>query len=107
MQGYLVTFYTQQDRVHQNAPLANWIFEQTVRLGFKGATMTSAIAGIGHDGKQHAVNIFDLSDQPVQISMVLKADEMERLFFHLEAEGITVFYTKIPVEFGTLGTPES
>lgn len=103
MQGYLVTFYTQQDRTHANMPLASWIFSQARALGLKGATMTAAIAGLGHDGRQHAITMFDLSEQPVQISMVLKEEEIQRLLDRLQAEHVKVFYTRAPVEFGMLG----
>lgn len=103
MQAYLVTFYTQQDRIHANMPLANWIFAQAEKLDLEGATMTAAIAGRGHDKKQHAINMFDLSEQPVQISMVLREEEMHRLFEHLKKERVKVFYTTAQVDCGMLG----
>jgi len=103
MQGYLVTFFTQQDRMHRGMPLAQWLFDQASRLGLDGVTLNSGIAGMGHDGRRHTVTLFDLSDQPVQVSMVLKASEVERLFAAIRQEDLRVFYTKAPVEFGMIG----
>jgi PII-like signaling protein len=61
------------------------------------------LQGLGHDGAIHAITMFDLSDQPVQVTMVLSEEELQRLFAQLEQAEITLFYLKFPVEFGTLG----
>jgi uncharacterized protein len=103
MQGYLITFFTQQDRMHQGVPLAQWLFDQASQLGLEGVTLNAGIAGMGHDGRRHAINLFDLSDQPVQVSMVLDSLEVERLFADIGKEDLRVFYTKAPVEFGVIG----
>jgi PII-like signaling protein len=103
MQGYQLTFFTQQDRVYKNQPLAQWLLEQAKALGIRGATVNGSLQGLGHDGAIHAINMFDLSDQPVQVTMVLSEDEVQPLFTLLEQEHITLFYMKSPVEFGTLG----
>ncbi|WP_160330874.1 hypothetical protein [Xanthomonas massiliensis] len=47
--------------------------------------------------------MFDLSDQPVQMTLVVGAEEADRLFAYLVQEQVVVFYTKLAVEFGTLG----
>jgi len=38
--------------------------------------------------------------------MAVTAEEAERFFAKLEAEKIKVFYSKTPVEFGTIGGEE-
>lgn len=106
MHGYQVTFYTQQDRMHGSMPLAQWLLDEAKKLGIRGATLDGALQGLGHDGTVHAINMFDFSDQPVQVTMVLTIDEVERLFSHLDHAQVQVFYTKIPAEFGTLGKPD-
>jgi len=103
MHGYQITFYTQQDRAHQNMPLAQWLFREAKRCGFRGATVSGSMEGMGHDGVTHAAGWFDVSDQPVQVTMVVTADEGARLLEHLAAEKLKVFYVKVPVEFATLG----
>ncbi|MES2116882.1 MAG: DUF190 domain-containing protein [Pseudomonadota bacterium] len=103
MHGFQVTFFTQQDRMHGHMPLAQWLLDEAKKLSIRGATLDGAIQGLGHDGTIHAINMFDFSDQPVQVTMVVTAEEVERLFTQLAQEQVHVFYMKVPVEFGTLG----
>jgi len=62
-----------------------------------------SIITVGHDGPRHAVKMFDLSDQPVQVSMILNTMEVERLFAEMGKEDLRVFYTKTSVELGVIG----
>lgn len=103
MNGYQVTFFTQQDRMHRHQPLAQWLMEEARRMGLRGATLSGAIGGIGHDGAVHAISLIDLSDQPVQVMMVVSEQECERLFERLAQEKLRLFYLKVAAEFGTLG----
>lgn len=103
MQGYQVTFFTQQDRVHGHEPLAQWLLAQARALGIRGATVNGSLQGLGHDGHVHAVTMFDLGDQPVQVTMIVSEAEHERLFTHLASSGVQVFFMRSAVEFGTLG----
>lgn len=102
-QGYQITFYTQQDRMHGSRPLAQWLIEEARQYGIRGATLTGALEGLGHDGTIHTINLFDLSDQPVQVTLVVSHEEAERLLAHLADEKVRVFYVKAPVNFGMLG----
>jgi PII-like signaling protein len=103
MQGYQLTFFTQQSREHGNTLLAEWLVEKAKQLGIRGATLFTGTEGFGHDGRFHSSSYFDLDDQPLQVVMAVSADEAERLFMQIKKEGVRVFYTKTPVEFGTTG----
>lgn len=103
MHGFQLTFFTQQDRLHGNQPLAQWLLSVVQRLGIRGATLNGALQGIGHDGIAHAVNLFDAGDQPVQVTLVATPEETERLLGHLVQENAQLFYVKAVVEFGTTG----
>lgn len=100
MTGYLVTFFTQENRTHGGTSLAEWILEQARQLGIQGATMMSATAGFGHDGRFHSESYFDLEDRPQQVVMALRTDKCADLFARLKENGLHVFYTKAPIEFG-------
>ncbi|MCB6184887.1 DUF190 domain-containing protein [Leeia sp. TBRC 13508] len=106
MQGYQLNFYTQQDRTHANQPLAQWIVETAKGLGLRGATLVGGIEGMGHDGKIHAINLFDVSDQPIIVTLIVTDEECDRLFQRLTEEKVNVFYTKFEVTFGTLCAKE-
>ncbi len=101
MRGFQLTFFTQQDRQHHGKPLAHWLVEQARAMGIEGATLVAASEGFGHHRHIHSARFFDLSDQPVEVVMVVTVDESDRLFAKLDEEKISVFYSKMPVEFGT------
>lgn len=100
MYGYLLTFFTQQDKRHQHLLLSEWLLAEARRLGIGGATVTMAAESFGHHGKLHSAHFFELADQPVEVSMAVSAADAERLFERLAAEQLNLFYVKTPVEFG-------
>ena len=106
MQGYKLSFYTQQDRKHGHHPLAHWLVEEARRLGIRGATLNMAAEGFGHDGKLHSAGFFELADQPVEVSMVVTEEEADLFLYILKKEELDIFYVKTPAEFGMTTTPD-
>lgn len=100
MQGYQLTFFTQQDRKHGSVPLGAWLVQEARTLGIGGATLLAATEGFGQHGKLHSAHFFELADQPIEVTMALSAADAERLFQRLREEGINLFYIKAPIEFG-------
>ena len=100
MEGYLVTFFTQQNREYEGVSLARWIVDEARKLGGRGATLTSAKEGFGHDGRFHSGDYFDLEDAPLQVTMALTSEEFKRLISVLEQNRIRIFYTRSKIEFG-------
>jgi uncharacterized protein len=100
MKGYLVTFFTQQNREHEGIPLATWIIEKAQKLGVGGATLFSGKEGFGHDGRFHSENLFDLEDTPLQVAIALSVEECDRLLECINKNNLRVFYTKSEIEFG-------
>ncbi|MFV0348303.1 MAG: DUF190 domain-containing protein [Halodesulfovibrio sp.] len=98
--GYLVTFFTQQSRVHAGMSLAEWIIGEAKKIGVRGATLFSGKEGFGHDGRFHSGNYFDLEDIPQQVTMALTVEECEQLMATLKSSGQRVFYTRSEAEFG-------
>ncbi len=41
MQGYQLTFFTQQDRRHGRTPLGEWLLQEALKMGVGGATLTA------------------------------------------------------------------
>lgn len=100
MQGYQLTFFTQQDRRHGKLQLGEWLVQEARRLGFGGATLSTASEGFGQGRKLHSTHFFELADQPIEVTMVLSDTDTERLFERLREEQIKVFYVKAAIEFG-------
>jgi hypothetical protein len=103
MQGYQLSFFTQQGHRHHGVPLAEWILQEARRLGISGATLFAASEGFGAGRRIHAARFFELSDQPEEVTMALNAAEADLLLDRLREEGVKVFYVKMPVEYGMLG----
>ena len=105
MQGYQVTFFTQQDRRHAGKPLGDWLVHLAQELGLRGATVVSAAEGFGQSGRLHSARFFDLADQPIEVQMMVSAEQADLLFRRVEDARVQVFYVKTAVEFGVLGAP--
>ena len=103
MQGFQLTFFTQQDRRHGKLPLGEWLIQEARRLGVAGATLIAATEGFGHARKLHSAHFFDLADQPIEIMMATSEEDVNRLFAKLREERIDIFYIKTPIDFGMTG----
>lgn len=100
MHGFQLTFFTQQDRRHGSQPLAHWLLEEARALGISGATMIPAAEGFGHGGKIRSVHFFELTEQPIELTMAVTGEEADRLFARLQEAKVNIFYVKTPIEFG-------
>lgn len=103
MQGYQITFFTQNDRRHRGWPVADWLVQLAQEMGLPGATVFAGGEGFGHHGRIHSARFFELADQPQEVLIALTAEQAERLFARLAQEGVHLFYVKTPVEFGVIG----
>lgn len=103
MNGFQLTFFTQQDRRLHGMPLGDWLVHLAKEMELHGATLFAGGEGIGRHHRIHSARFFELADQPVEVVMVVTAEESDRLFERLVAEGVQLFYVKMPVEFGVLG----
>jgi PII-like signaling protein len=105
MNGFQVTFFTQQDHHHHHKPLAEWLMLSARNLGIRGATVFAGSEGYGQHRRIHSAHFFELADQPQEVVMAVTEEEAKRLFDFLKEEGVHVFYIKTPVEFGSIGEP--
>jgi len=103
MDGYQITFFTQQHKRHHGKPMGEWLVMLAKEMKLPGATLIAGSEGVGHHGRIHCAHFFELADQPQEIQMAVTQEDAARLFARLKAEGVHLFYVKTPVEFGTLG----
>lgn len=102
MNGYQITFFTEQNKRHHGKPLADWLLHLAQEMELHGATMIPAAEGFGHHRRLHSIHFFELADQPVEVVMIITEEETQRLFDRLRSEDIHIFYVKTSVEFGIL-----
>ena len=103
MQGYQLTFFTQQGSKHRHLPLGEWLIQEAHKLGITGATLLAASEGFGQKHKLHSARFFELGDQPIEVTMAVSAAEADLLFQRLREEKVKVFYTRTVVEYGVTG----
>ncbi|HTH94867.1 MAG TPA: DUF190 domain-containing protein [Rhodocyclaceae bacterium] len=104
MNGYQLTFFTQQNDHLRGQSLAEWLLTAARDLKIKGATLINAAEGYGRGGHLHAAHFFELAEQPQAIIMAVTTEESKQLFEVLEIESVRIFYVKTPVEFGVTGS---
>lgn len=108
MNGFYLKFFVQENFRLHGLLAYEWLLEKARATGIRGGSALRAIAGFGRDGKLHEDHFFELAgDLPVVVEFVVTAEEAERLLALISAEKASLFYVKIPVEFGVTGTPPS
>jgi PII-like signaling protein len=104
MNGYQVTFFSQQGRRLGHKPIHDWLMDVCRSMGIKGITTIAGVEGVGRGGKVHSAHFFELADQPLEITMALTEAQCAALFARLRLENADLFYVKTAVEFGVVGS---
>ena len=103
MTGTLLRFYLHENRMHRHIALYEWLLEQAKALGIHGGSAFRAIAGFGRHGILHEEHFFELAAQmTIEVEFVVTDEEAERLLGLLRQERISVFYARVPAEFGAI-----
>jgi PII-like signaling protein len=107
MNGFQVTFFTQQGRRQGHQPIDQWLMDAAKSLGIKGITTAMGVDGVGRNGKLHSAHFFELADQPIEVTIALSNEQCEALFARIGEERVNLFYVKTAVEYGVLGNDDS
>lgn len=101
MNGCFLKFYVAENRRHRHRLVYEWLLEEAQKCGLNGGSAFRAIAGFGRHGRLHEEHFFELAgDLPVEVGFVATQDEADRFLAHIVAEGLNLFYLRVPVEFG-------
>ncbi len=104
MKGTLLRFYVHESRKHRHVLLYEWLLEEARRLGLHGGSAFRAIAGFGRHGILHEDHFFELAgDLTVEIDFALADQDADRFVAHVEAEGVEIFYVRMPIDYGVTG----
>ena len=103
MQGIYLKFYMHENRNHHHTLVYEWLLEQAKKMGIHGGSAFKAIAGFGRHGILHEDHFFELAgDLPVEVVFMVSEEEAERLLEMIRAEGLTLFYIRLPAEYGVI-----
>ena len=101
MQGVCLKFFVSEVQRHGSELLYEWLLEQAKIMGIPGGTAIRAIAGFGRHGRLHEEAFFELAgDLPVEVEFLVGAEQAEQLLALLKAEGLRLFYARMPAEYG-------
>jgi PII-like signaling protein len=104
MNGCFLKFYVAENRRHHRKLAYEWLLEEARTRGLHGGSAFRALAGFGRRGRLHEEHFIELAgDLPVEVGFVLTADEADRFLAHIAAQGLNLFYLRVPVEFGFTG----
>jgi len=104
MKGYQVSFITELNRRIEGKQATEWLIHLAKELGISGVTTFSGAESFGGDGRRHSARFFELTDQPVEIMMAVTESESAQLLERVNAAKTRLFYIRIPIEYGELGT---
>ena len=103
MNGTILRFYVHENRTHRHVALFEWLLEQAKKLGIQGGSAFRAIAGFGRHGILHEEHFFELAaDMTIEVEFVVTNAEAETLLDLLRREHVSIFYARVPAEFGTI-----
>ena len=101
MNGCFLKFYVAEKRRHHHRLAYEWLLEEAQSFGLHGGSAFRALAGYGRHGRLHEEQFFELAgDLPVEVSFVVTEDEADRFLAHVGAQGLNLFYLRVPVEYG-------
>jgi len=104
MNGFQISFITEQNQRIEGKPATEWLMHLAKELGCTGATTFAGVESFGGDGRRHSAKFFELVDQPIEIMMAVTEQQATALFGKIRTTETRLFYIKIPVEYGELGT---
>lgn len=103
MNGYQLTFFTEQDRRHGHTPLGEWLLKFAKEHGAIGGTLVGGADGFDHTGRFHSAHFFELADAPLAITISVDEGACAGFMEALANEDISLSFVKAPVEFGRVG----
>ena len=104
MDGYQLTFFTEQEQRHGHTPMGDWLMQFVREQGALGAMLVGGAEGFGRSGQLHSTHFFELGEQPVAVMVSVDQAGCDRLMAALAREPIDLSYVKVPVVYGRVGT---
>lgn len=103
MEGTFLRFYVEEGQRHHGVLLWEWLLEKACELKIRGGSAFRAIGGFGRHHMLHESRFFELAGSVVvEVEFIVNDEEASRLLEIVRAEGIRVFYARIPADFGVI-----
>lgn len=107
MKGTYLKFYISENRRHQHILVYEWLLEQAKKMNVHGGSAFRSIAGFGRDGALHEDHFFELEGNlPVEVVFAVSDEQAEQLLALVRAEKLSLFYIRMPIEYGMVNGAE-
>ncbi|MGF1644844.1 MAG: DUF190 domain-containing protein [Thiotrichales bacterium] len=104
MNGCFLKFYVAENRRHHHMLAYAWLLKEAEQFGLHGGSAFRALAGFGRHGRLHEERFVELAgDLPIEVGFVLTREEADRFLAHIAAQGLNLFYLRVPADFGFTG----
>lgn len=104
MTGSQLTIYaTDQRQRIRHMSIVEWILDEARGAGIQGVTVVEVAESVDVKGKYHAARFFELAEQSVAVTIIAVDADIDALLAKLDGGSVRLFYTRAPVEYGTLG----
>jgi uncharacterized protein len=101
--GSFLRFYVHEGHRHHGTLLWEWLLKRASALGVRGGSAFRAVAGFGRHHVLHEQSFFELAGScAVEVEFIVTETEARQLLEQIEREGIRVFYTRSPANFGII-----
>ena len=103
MKGSYLKFYVQEKRRLHGILAYEWLLEKAKSIGLHGGSAFRAMAGFGRHGVLHEDHFYELQgDLPIEIGFAVSDEDADRLLRAIHEEKVSIFYLRIPIEFGVI-----
>lgn len=103
MKGSYLKFYVQEKRRLHGILAYEWLLEKAKSIGLHGGSAFRAMAGFGRHGVLHEDHFFELQgDLPIEVGFAVTDEDADRLLRAIQEEKVSIFYLRIPIEFGVI-----
>ena len=93
MQGYKISFITEQDQYIDGKPVSEWLMHLAKEAGCSGTTTFAGVESFGGGGRRHSARFFEPVDHPVEIMMVVTQEQADAMFAAIRGANTRLFYT--------------
>jgi PII-like signaling protein len=101
MEGIYLKFYLQENLRHDGRLVHEWLVDVARELELPGCSVFRSIGGYGHHHQLHRQAFVELQGTlPVEVVFALDDDDVGRLLDRITAEGLELFYVRMPASFG-------
>ena len=108
MQGSFFRFYVHENHRHHGRLVWEWLLEHGNKLGIRGGSAVTAMAGFGRHHVLREARFFELAGNlTVEVEFIATQEEAQKLLDLLNQEKIRLFYAYTPASFGVINPDAS